>query len=589
MSCLTKLYALGISSRRLQQYHLSSKHLSTFSEYPQTNIFNSHTCSNLLVTHDDESNPDLPLLRASQCLKSGNKLDSYVLVYLIRECTNLGHHFFGQQLHCHVLLSGFGSNVFVSTALVNFYVKFDLVTYAHDLFDEIHVPSVVSWNSLISGYVHSGQFRKALDLFLQLERSIIWSDSFSLTGALSASGQLSLMRLGKCIHSKIVKLGVECSLFVGNCLIDMYGKCGSVDDAIQIFHGMDNKDTITWNSVIAACARNQRLRQALSFLHNMPNPDTISYNEMINGIAQFGNIKDAIEILSKMPNPNSSSWNSVVTGYVNRGRAREALDVFSKMHSSDVTMDQFTFSILLSGIASLSALTWGTVIHCYTVKYGLDTSVVVGSALIDMYSKTGQVKRAESIFQSLPEKNLVTWNAMISGYAHNGNYTEVLQLFEHLKMVKGLQPDGITFLNVLSACWHNRLPLEVANWYFESMTKDYAINPTAEHCSSIIRLMGQEGEVWRAEKMINELGFASCGMVWKSLLGACVPCGDIEVAKAAAAKVIELEGDDEFVYVSMSNIYAQYGKWGDVGAVRKLMRARRVKKEVGCSWIEVER
>ncbi|KAK3039489.1 hypothetical protein RJ639_028071 [Escallonia herrerae] len=288
------------------------------------------------------------MLRASQCLNSGNKLDSYVLVYLIRACTNLGHYFFGQQLHCHVLLSGFGSNVFVSTALVNFYVKFDLVTYAHKLFDEIPVPSVVSWNSLILGYVHSGQFRKALDSFLQLERSIIWSDSFSLTAALSASGQLSLLRLGKCLHSKIVKLGVECSLFVDNCLIDMYGKCGSVDDAIQMFHGMDNKDTITWNSVIAACARNQRLGQALSFLHNMPNPDTISYNEMINGIAQFGNIKDAIEILSTMPNSNSSSRNSVVTRYVNRGQAGEALDVFSKMHSSDVTMDQFTFSILLS-------------------------------------------------------------------------------------------------------------------------------------------------------------------------------------------------------------------------------------------------
>jgi len=96
------------------------------------------------------------------------------------------------------------------------------------------------------------------------------------------------------------------------------------------------------------------------------------------------------------------------------------------------------------------------------------------------------------------------------------------------------------------------------------------------------------GDVQGAKKLIGELGFGSCGLVWRALLGACGTCGDLKVAELAAAKVIELEGDKEFIYIMMSNIYAAYGKWGDVSMVRELMRQRGVRKEVGCSWIELD-
>ncbi|KAM7491209.1 hypothetical protein LguiA_034130 [Lonicera macranthoides] len=575
-----------LQTKRPLNHHFSEK-LSTACDQSQVNAFNS-TTSLISPLYNDSLNSSMAIFKPSSAPKSDNKPNGYALVHLIRSCTRLGYFSYGKQIHCYIMQSGFASNVFVSAALINFYAKFESVNDAHNVFVEIHDPSVVSWNSLISGYVHSGQFRKALELFLQLERSSIGSDSFSFTAALVACGQLSLRQFGRCVHSKIVKFGVEFNVFVANCLIDMYGKCASVEEAIALFNEMRDKDTISWNSVIGASARNKRFEQAFSFLNLMPNPDTITYNELISSISQFGNIEDAIVILSNMPSPNSSSWNSIITGYVNRNFAREALEFFRRMHSNDIEMDQFTFSSLLSGIASLGTLTWGVLIHCCTIKCCLDKSVVVGTALIDMYSKCGQVKKAEFMFQALPHKNLVTWNAMISGYAHNGNSTKVIELFEQLKTAKDLKPDGITFLNVLSACWHNRMPHKIANQYFESMVKDYGINHTSDHCSSIIRLMGQEGEVWRAEKMINNLGFGLCGMVWRALLGACGVCGDIKVAEAAAAKVIELEGDNGFVFVMMSNIYACNGKWGDVSEVRKLMREKRVKKEIGYSLIEVE-
>lgn len=589
---------------RVQRYLQKQRHNHPFcGEYISSNsplhyhtnhgkTSQNETCDSwtnlILALAQDGSNTQQALCDASELLNFGTKPNGYALVHLVRASMDLRWDFFGKQLHSYILRSGFCSNVFVSTALIGFYIRIDSLNNAQKVFVDIPRPNVVSWNSMISGCVHCGQFRKALSFFLQLERSDISPDSYSLTAALAASGQLSFLPLGKSIHSKVVKLGVESSIFASNCLIDMYGKCGSVEDAVLMFNKMADKDTISWNSVISANARSGGLQQAISFLQQMPNPDTISYNEVIYGLAQFGNIEDATKILSKMPNPNSSSWNSIISGYVNRNQGREALEIFYKMHSENIEMDEFTFSSILSGVAGLSALTWGILIHCCTIKACLDTSIVVGSSLIDMYSKCGQVNIAESIFQSLSEKNLVTWNAMLTGFAHNGNSSKVINLFEQLKMERHIIPDEITFLNVLSACSHNGMPLEITIQYLESMIKDCGIEPTVEHCCSMIRLMGQKGEVRRAKRMVCELGFGACGMVWRALLGACEACRDLKVAKIAAAKVIELEGDNDYAYVVISNISAYYGKWEDVKAIRKLMKERGMRKGAGYSWIEVE-
>ncbi|KAI6707359.1 hypothetical protein NL676_010321 [Syzygium grande] len=504
-----------------------------------------------------EARAGLDSSMAARMLRSCTTPCGYELVRLIRAATSRGSESHGLQLQGHALKRGFGSDVFVMTALMSFYLEKGSLRGAHILFDEIPDPTVVSWNTLISGYLRFGLFRKGLSLFVQLNKSeTCVGDAFSVTAALAACGRSSLLQLGRSIHSKIVKVGMRCSVFVSNCLIDMYGKCGCVQEAVRVFGAMCYKDTISWNSVLSACARNQNLEEALSFLQEMPHPDAISYNEVINGFAQFGNMGDAVQILLYMPKPNSSSWNSIITGYVNRNRSQEALDFFTRMHSEGMEMDEFTFSSILSGIGSLAALSWGIAIHCCTTKCGFDLSVVIGSALVDMYSKCGQVEDAELMFDSLPQRNLITWNAMISGFAHNGFFAKVVHYFEQL-LIDGIEPDEITFLNVLSAHSNGGVPSHLAMKYLELMIDEYRIHPTAEHCCSIIRLMGRRGEVRRVGKMIHKLGFGAWAPVWRALLGACGSCRDLEIAKIAAAKLIQLEGNEDYIYVAMSNIYAR--------------------------------
>ncbi|KAJ8754811.1 hypothetical protein K2173_012735 [Erythroxylum novogranatense] len=524
----------------------------------------------------------------SELLNSVAKPNGYTLARLIRASMHLVSDCYCQQLHGYVLKSGFGSNLYVSSALMKLYHETCSMDDVLKLFVEIPHPNVVTWNTLISMFLYSRQFSKALASFLQLDKSGVCPDAYSFTIALSACGQLSLLELGTLIHCRILKHGINRGIVVSNCLIDMYGKCGSCEEATWVFDEMMEKDLISWNSVIAACARNNKVELAYSFFNQMPEPNTISYNELINTTAQFGNINDAIALLSNMKNPNSSSWNSIITAYVNRNQAREALDLFTKMQSCGVELDEYTFSILLSGIAGLSALNWGMLIHTFTMKLGLDLSVVVGTALVDMYSKCGQVEHAESVFLSLPKRNLVTWNAMISGYVQNGYTDKGIQLFEEMKLVKNLKPDWVTFVNVIAACPNDSWSLQKAVQYFKMMIKDYGIQPTVEHCCSMIRLMGQRGKVWSAAKMIRELPFGSSGVIWRALLGACGLCMNLKVAKIAAAKLIVLDGEDDYVYVMLSNIFACRDQWRDASEVRKFMRERRVKKETGCSWIEVK-
>ncbi|KAL9231141.1 hypothetical protein vseg_006399 [Gypsophila vaccaria] len=447
-------------------------------------------------------------------------------------------------------------------------------------------PNVVSWNALISGYVRAGKLMKALSVFTELNRSGIRPDSYSFSSVLAACGLLSLLRLGMLIHSMVVVYGFDSSVVVMNCLIDMYGKSGFVEGSIRVFDGLLDKDVISWNSIIAACARNQRLDLAFHYFYQMPCPDTITYNELINGVSRFGVIDDAVAVLRSMPKPNSSSWNSILSAYVVRNRAGEALKFFAEMHRKGVVMDGFTFSSIISGIASISAFRWGVLMHCYTVKCGLVASTIIGSALIDMYSKCGKVEDAETLFYGLPQKNIVTWNTLISGFAHNGDSHKVVQYFEKLKETKGLRPDDVTFINVLASCCHNQTPLEKAYEYFRSMINDYGIKPRPEHVTSVIKLMGHHRQLSKVETMINDLGLGSCAAVWRALLGACGTYGELQIAKVAAARLSELEGRDEFGYVTLSNINKVCENWEDATAVWEQMKDKGVMKGAGFSWTE---
>lgn len=246
--------------------------------------------------------------------------------------------------------------------------------------------------------------------------------------------------------------------------------------------------------------------------------------------------------------------------------------------------DKFTFPSILRACASIVSLEQGKQVHACIIKTESEPNIVLESSLVDMYVKCGTIEDARRVFDKMPERNVVSWTAIIAGYGRYGDSKEVFMLFEQMQQL-GLKPNYVTLLAILNACSHAGL-VDEAWHYFESIDRDYHIKPRVEHYSCMVDLLGRAGRLDEANEFINRMPLKPHAAIWGTLLGACRMHGNIELGKIAAEHLFNLDSQNAGKYVVLSNIYAAAGRWEDVAKVRKLMKDRGVKKEPGCSWIE---
>jgi len=287
-----------------------------------------------------------------------------------------------------------------------------------------------------------------------------------------------------------------------------------------------------------------------------------------------------------MSERNVVSWNALIAGYTQNNNGEDALKLYSQMQGIGMKPSAFTFSSILSACASLAVMEQGKWVHAHIIKTGCKLDVFVGNALVDMYGKCGCIEDARQVFDRLPRRDVVSWNAMITVCAQHGHGKEAVRLFENMQLA-GLNPNRITILCVLSACSHAGLVNE-GRFYFDSMNSKHGITPTADHYACIVDILGRAGHINEAEDLINRMPIEPTAGIWGALLGACRVHGNMDVGKRAAECLFELEPHDAGPRVLLSNIYAAAGRWDDAAKVRKMMKESGVKKEPGCSWVEVE-
>jgi pentatricopeptide repeat protein len=433
-------------------------------------------------------------------------------------------------------------NVISWNAVITGYAQNGRMRKAQEFFDQLPNPNVVSWIVMISGYVQSGNSKEALVLFTKMHRA----------GA-QACASLAALEQGKQIQAHSIKAGFELDSFVGNTLITMYAKCRSIEDVSQAFENMGSRDIVSWNAMIAGYAQNQR-------------------------------IEDARKVFDKMPEQNLVSWTAMIAGYAQTGNGEEALKLFVLMLWKGMKPNQSTFTIVLSACANLATLKQGKQIQAQVIKTGFENDAFVGNSLIRMYGKCGS-EDAFQVFDKMPERDVVSWNAMLAGYAQQGLGKEAFQLFEQMKKT-GTIPNEITFVSVLSACSHVGLVDE--GWHcFETMSRGYHITPGLGHYACMVDLLGHSGLLNQAKDFINKMPVEPDAVVWGALLGACRIHTNVDLGKCAAEHLFELEPQNAGNYVLLSNIYVVAGRWDDVRKVRAMMKDRGMKKEPGCSWIEV--
>lgn len=428
----------------------------------------------------------------------------------------------GKQIHSLITKCGFSSSPFISTSLINKYSKCGLVEEARSLFDEISSKDLVLWNVMISCYSLNRLEKEAFMVFKSMRVADYVGDEFTFSSLLSSCSSLHCKSLGKQTHGLVIKLAFDLDTFVTTAIIDMYMKCGCIEDARKAFNITNKRSTVLWNA-------------------------------MIIGYGQNGDGKEAMKLLSQM---------------IRGGQKPDELTLSSALSSS-------ADSVMANEAAQL---------HNYVMKNGFRSFLSMGNALIIAYAKIGRIYNASRVFHSICKPDLVSWTSMVTSYAYHGLAIEAIDTFERM-IHEGINPDKIAFLGVLSACCHAGL-LEKGLHYFASMKDEYQIEPSIEHYTCLVDLLGRKGQLSEAYKVIMNMPFEPNGDILGAFLGACKVHGDIEKAKWVADRILRLEANEAANYKIMSNMYAGLGSWGDVARLRKMMRDKCGEKAVGCSWVE---
>ncbi|XVF09492.1 hypothetical protein REPUB_Repub07fG0097800 [Reevesia pubescens] len=431
--------------------------------------------------------------------------------------------------------------------LMGGFVKKKRLVDARRIFDRIPFRDKISWNTIITGYAQNGEIEEARRLF---DESPV-QDVFTWTAMVSG-----------------------------------YVQNGMVDKAREFFEKMPEKNAVSWNAMIAGYVQCKRMDMARKLFEEMPCQDVTSWNTIITGYAQNGEIVHAKDFFIRMPRRDTVSWAAMIAGYAQSGYNEEALCLFVEMKRDGERLNRSSFACALSTCAHIAALEFGKQLHGRLVKAGYESGSFVGNALLLMYFKCGGIKEACSAFEEIMEKDIVSWNTMIAGYARHGFGKEALKIFESMKAVCA-KPDDTTMVGVLSACSHAGL-VDRGTEYFYSMNQDYGITANSRHYTCMVDLLGRAGQLDEAQKLIRNMPFEPDAATWGALLGASRIHGNTKLAEMAAELIFEMEPENGGMYVLLSNLYAASGRWADVSKMRLKMRDTGVKKVPGYSWLEVQ-
>ncbi|KAL6638437.1 hypothetical protein ACP70R_023932 [Stipagrostis hirtigluma subsp. patula] len=459
-----------------------------------------------------------------QMQAAGIRPNQFTYPCILRTCTCSGEIELGEQIHSLSIKTGFESDMYVSGVLIDMYSKYGWLGKARRILEMLEEKDVVSWTSMIAGYVQHDFCKEALSTFKEMQEFGIWPDNIGLASAISACAGIKAMRQGLQIHARVYVSGYSADISIWNALVNLYARCGRCKDAYSLFEAVEHKDGITWNGL--------------------------------------------------------------VSGFAQSGLYEEALKVFVQMGQVGVKFNVFSFVSSISASANLAETKQGKQIHCRVIKTGHTSETEVGNALISLYGKCGSIEDAKTQFSEMSDRNEVSWNTIITSCSQHGRGQEALVLFDKMKQ-ECLKPNDVTFIGVLAACSHVGL-VEEGLSYFKSMSNDYGIQPRPDHYACVVDILGRAGQLDRARRFIEEMPIAADAMVWRTLLSACKVHKNIEIGELAAKHLLELEPQDSASYVLLSNAYAVAGKWASRDQVRKMMKDRGVRKEPGRSWIEVK-
>nr|AKH05174.1 chlororespiratory reduction 4 [California macrophylla] len=580
-------------------------------------------------------------------------------IHLLRKCKSENHI---DQIHARIITTGLITNTSLTTKIVLNFISSphsSLVHFAryiffsrHALQDPRELEDPFLWNAVIKSYSHGSEPVKAVTLFSDMVDNGVSVDRFSFSLVLKACSRVGLVREGMQIHGLLRKLEIGCDLYLQNCLISCYLKCGCLELAHRLFSRMEKLDSVSYNSMIDGYVKCGMIDSARLLFDSMPaeEKNLNSWNSMICGYAQSEDgLEVAVKLFDDMPEKDLVSWNSMIDGCVKCGRIEDARELFDRMPKRD-------------------AVSW--------------------ASMIDGYAKSWSIEIAAAMFEEMPDKDVIACNSMMAGYLQNGFFMEALDVFHYMTGECDLIPDdtslsivlsaiaqlgqldegiaihgyieenktflggkvGVSLIDMYSKCgsvedamfvFRNIKEKDVDHWNamigglaihglgesafalfmemericvepdditfigvlsacahaglvkeglicFEIMRRIHKLEPKLQHYGCIVDILGRAGHVEEAWRVIEEMPIEANDVIWRTLLSACRNHGNLSIGEPVAKHLINLDSSNSSSYVLLSNMYAGFGMWNEVNMVRTMMKERNLKKIPGCSWIELE-
>ncbi|KAI5062597.1 hypothetical protein GOP47_0023136 [Adiantum capillus-veneris] len=417
-------------------------------------------------------------------------LSEFTFMALFKACTFTKDLEIGLQIHADTIKRGLlETNIFIGCALLHMYAKIGLLAEAQEVFVNLPDRNVVSWNTLIAGYVEHGHAKKALHCFEQMQMLGVTPNAVTFVCTIKACCCMGAIDKGKEIHAEVARHGLGQNLFVGNTLIDMYATCGIPGKAKEVFDNLPNRDTVSWNALIAGYAEHGLHEVALSSFKQMKTEgillNTYTYVCALKACAATGSmhkceeihcdaakrglendlhvgsilvdmyakcnfLSKAQEVFDKLPTRDTISWNALIGGYAEYECGQEALDRFEQMQLENVLPDTVTFAAVLKASAITRAIHRGQEFHAKIARKGVEQECYVGSSLVDMYAKCGFLSKAQELVDKISFRSTAVWSALIGGYAEHGYGEKALDCFQQMQM-EGISPNAITYVCILKA------------------------------------------------------------------------------------------------------------------------------------------
>ncbi|KAK2979402.1 hypothetical protein RJ640_022784 [Escallonia rubra] len=396
---------------------------------------------------------------------------------------------------------------------------------------------------------------KALILYTHMQRQSIPLDSYSILFTLKSCTQLKNITVIQHLHTHILKLGFNTHVYVGTSLLNAYAGT-SFEAACHLFDEMPERNTVTWNTMITCHSRSKDVEKARLVFEQMPRRDL-------------------------------ASWSAMITAYMNNARWNEGLMLFREMMVSEkLKPDQLTLGSVLVGCGHvrLAGLVLGESAHGYSLKNGWEMNVELGTVLVDMYAKCGFLKYARVVFDMMQEKNVVSWTALICGYAQHGYGEEALSMFGTMEGM-GVRPNELTFTGLLSACAQAGLVEEGRRFF--GMIKEYGLKPGIQHYGCVVDLLGKAGRLGEAYEIISTMPLEPNVILWGSFLSSCKVHKQFKRAERVFDRVLRMVRPDcnGGIYTLICDLYVLADKWDEAERIRKLMVNQNVRKARGSSFI----